>query len=166
MGHRSPLMRHAGCSPAIILCITLALCLCIRSIAHANPVPDPDRVAKHVVGTVILVGVIISLLFVESCLTFVLLLFAGLSGVPLLGALGAINAISYLLVLLPLLHVGVWVILAEAAVVPVEASLIKLVGCFEIFQGDRYGRLTWRYAFLVSLVGNAFSYGLGRTILG
>lgn len=151
--------------PAIIVYAAVAICLWACSIAQANPIPSPDRVAKTVVGTVILVGVVAGLLFVESCLTAMLLLFAGLTGLRMLGALVVINVISYVLVLLPLLHGGVWIYLAELAVVLVEAALIKLASAFEVFQADSFVRLKWRYALLVSLLGNAFSYLAGRMVL-
>lgn len=52
----------------------------------------------------------------------------------------------------------------EIAIVVAETALIKLLSSFNLFQGDTFDGLKWRWALLAALAGNACSYYVGTLL--
>jgi len=94
-----------------------------------------------------------------------ILLFFGIPIKPLIYFLYAGNLASYFLVLLPLSNIVTSIILLELAVVLCETVIIKYISTLEIDQEQFFSSLKWRYALLVSAIGNMSSYWVGEDLL-
>lgn len=139
--------------PTTLLAVFLVLGL--AATAQANPcIQDPSQIAASII-------VIIAALLLEVFVTTGLLLFSGIAVVPTFFPLLVGNAVSYLGILLPLFGATKSVWLVEVVVIGAEALFIKLLTRFDVFQGDSFQGLKWRYAFLCVFVGNACSYYVG-----
>lgn len=126
--------------------------------AYANPrVVNP----ANMVGWVVSAG---ASLMLEVFVTLGVLFFAGVAVGPMFFALVVVNAVSYIGVLLPLYGAVKNILFVEAVIVAIETTLIKVLVRFDLFQGDSFGGLRWRYALLCALAGNACSYFMGAVM--
>ncbi len=129
-------------------------------VAFANPVVfDP-------IGGISSVMVLGSAVTVEVCLVTLLLLFFDMSVKPLFFALFFGNLVLYFVAFLPLLHSLPSLWMAEALIVAADGIMIKVVSLCEIFQGMDFKELKWKYAFLISMLGNSISYYVGAVMIG
>jgi hypothetical protein len=136
----------------------LLLVLVSAGTVRANPLGvNPTGMAAGVV-------VISAALLLEVFVTSGVLLFCGIAVVPMFCALVFGNIVSYLGIALPLyaLVQRVWPV--EMTIVAAEAVLIKLLSSFNLFQGDTFDGLKWRWALLAALAGNACSYYVGTLL--
>ena len=128
--------------------------------AFANPVVfDP----LGSIGSVIVFG---GAIIAEACLVTLLLLFFNMSIKPLFFALFFGNMVLYFVVFLPLLDLlpNLWI--TEILIVIADCIMIKLISLFEMFQEIDFNGLKWKYAFLVSMLGNLISYYVGAVVQG
>jgi hypothetical protein len=137
-----------------------SLVLISAGTVQANPLggPDPTKLVASIV-------VVSAALLLEVFVTTGVLLFCGMAVVPMFFALVLGNIVSYLGVALPLyaLVQRVWPV--EIVIVAAEAVLIKLLSSFNLFQGDTFDGLKWRWALLAALAGNACSYYVGTLLV-
>jgi hypothetical protein len=138
--------------------LVLSLVLVGTGTVQANPLGvDPAGMAAGIV-------VISAALLLEVFVTTGVLLFCGMAVVPMFFALVLGNIVSYLGLALPLyaLVQRVWPV--ETVIVVAEAALLKLLSSFNLFQGDAFDGLKWRWALLAALAGNACSYYVGTLL--
>jgi len=126
--------------------------------AFANP-SDPF-------GDAFSIAVVAGAIFVEASLAALLLMFFSMSIRPLFFALFFGNLAIYFVVFLPLLDSLPSLWMAEAFIVAADGIMIKVISMCEMFQEMEFEKLKWRYAFLVSMLGNSISYYVGAIMYG
>jgi hypothetical protein len=99
-------------------------------------------------------------LVIESGIVTLALVSSGLLILPSFGALLVANCSFFLFGFMPLTgRVSLWFL--EPGVVIADALLIKLVVSAPFLQGGSFVGVTWRRAFIASLIGNAASFFIG-----
>ena len=134
--------------------------LFLAKVAFANPIVfDP-------VGSISSIMVLGGAITVEVCLVTLLLLFFSMSVKPLFLALFISNLIIYFVVFLPVLNLlpNLW--MAEVLIVAADGIMIKVISLGEMFQEQDFKGLKWKYAFLISMLGNLISYYVGAVMHG
>lgn len=138
--------------------VLLFLLLYPASVAFANPTIGPVTGLAYVM-------VLGSAMGLETSITTILLLFLSMSPVPVFFALLAGNLTIYFAVFLPVLDTNLSLLAAEAIIVGLEGTFIKLLSLSETFRMETFSLLKWRYAFIIAAVGNTVSYYVG-TVMG
>ena len=134
--------------------IAIAILLILPFIARANPVQIDGQSA------IAFAIVAFWALIVESGLVTLALVSRGVMIVPTFVTLIMANLLVFLFAFLPLSgRVSLW--LLEPGVVVADAGLIKLVMCGIFVQGSSFVGVTWRRAFIASLLGNCASFFVG-----
>ena len=141
-------------------CFVLFIVLFSAKVAFANPV------IFNPVESISSVMVLGSAITVEACLVTLLLLFFDMSVKPLFLALFFGNVVIYFVVFLPLIHSLPSLLMAEALIGVADGIMIKGISLCEMFQGLNFKQLKWKYAFLISMLGNSISYYIGAVTLG
>lgn len=134
--------------------IFIALLLLMPLAVRANPVQidGQSAIAFAIVAFWALV--------IESGLVTLALVSTGVLIVPLFFTLIAANVALFLFAFLPLTsRVSLW--LLEPSVVLADAVLIKLVVAAPFLQGGGFLGVSWRRAFVASLIGNVASLFVG-----
>ena len=134
-----------------------ALSAMTPTLAMANPTFRPGQF----VGSVV---VLFTAFVMELAVTTGYLLCVGMAAGTVFVALLIVNMASYLGVLVPGLELGIPPIFIEVVIVCLEAGAIKVMSGFQCFQGDFFGVLKWKHAFIAAALGNALSYGVGLMI--
>jgi hypothetical protein len=99
-------------------------------------------------------------LVIESGLVTLALVSTGVLIVPSFFSLIAANVALFLFAFLPLTgRVSLWFL--EPGVVLADAALVKLVASAPLLQGGGFLGVSWRRAFVASLLGNAASFFVG-----
>jgi hypothetical protein len=135
------------------------LVLFFAKVAFANPTGVPF----DGIGSIIVLGAAFT---VEACLVTLLLLFFGLSVKPLFFALFFGNLALYFVAFLPLLDLMPSLWMAEVLIVAVEGIMIKVISKCEMFWEIDFKGLKWKFAFLISMLGNVMSYYVGTVMHG
>ena len=131
--------------------VVLLLC---PLIAGANPV-EIDGQSAIAFGIVAFWALV-----VESGLVTLALVSRGVMIIPAFVTLGIGNLAVFLFAFLPVCgRVSLW--LLEPGVVAVDAMVIKLAMCAFFLQGSSFVGVSWRRAFVASLLGNCASFFVG-----
>jgi hypothetical protein len=134
--------------------LPIAFLLLVPLVARANPVQidGQSAIAFAIVAFWALV--------IESGIVTLALVSSGILIVPAFGTLIVANVGIFLLAFLPLTgRVPFW--LLEPGVVVADALLIKVAMCAPFLQGGNFVGVTWRRAFVASLLGNSASFFVG-----
>ena len=134
--------------------LSILALLMIPLIARANPVQidGQSAIAFAIVAFWALV--------VESGLVTLALVSTGVLIVPSFFTLIVANVALFLFAFLPLTgRVSLWFL--EPGVVLADAALVKLVASAPFLQGGGFLGVSWRRAFVASLLGNAASFFVG-----
>jgi len=138
--------------------LLLFLLICLSGAAFANPVIiDP-------IGSTAFVAVLGSAMVVEASIIAILLLFFDMRIGPVFAALFAGNLALYFIVFLPLLDAAPSLWIPETVIVAIEGTFIKIISFYDTFQMDSFKSLKWKYAFIISAVGNIVSYYVGAVM--
>jgi hypothetical protein len=138
----------------------IVLLFCLAAAAYANPIVfDP-------VGSVASAIVLGSAVVIEAGIVTLILLFWGIEPKPVYMALIVGNSAVYFLIFLPLVEFSSKIWIAEAVIVGLDAVLIKIITHYDIFCGDTFRLLKWRYAFIIAAIGNLVSYYVGVVMNG
>ncbi|MCG3150606.1 MAG: hypothetical protein PCFJNLEI_04094 [Verrucomicrobiae bacterium] len=139
--------------------ILILLLLCIPAAAYANPVMLPSS------GLLAFCIVVFWALVVEAGVVTLLLMFKGLVPLRFFMAFGLSNFAVFAFLFCPLLSLEkIPLGILELLVVGVDGAFIKLIARADGMQGDDYVSLSWSYALVTSLAGNAVSYFVGATM--
>lgn len=134
--------------------LAVAIFLILPLIARANPV-QIDGQSAIAFGIVAFWALVI-----ESGLVTLALVSRGVMIVPTFVTLIMANLLVFLFAFLPVSgRVSLW--LLEPRVVVADAVLIKLAMCAIFVQGSSFVGVTWRRAFIASLLGNSASFFVG-----
>ena len=134
--------------------IIIAALLVFPSVTGANPV-EIDGQSMIAFGIVAFWALVI-----ESGMATLVLLSCGLLVVPAFVTFIGVNVGFFLFAFLPLSRrVSLWVL--EPGVVLADALLLKLLACAPFLQGPEFLGVSWRRAFVASLLGNAASFFVG-----
>jgi hypothetical protein len=134
--------------------LSIAVLLLLPLIARANPV--------QIDGQSLIAFAIVAFwaLVIESGLVTLTLVSCGVIIVPAFITLVLANVLVFFLAFLPLTdRVSLW--LLEPGVVVADAVLVKLVASLPFLQSGEFIGVSWRRAFVASLVANAASFFIG-----
>jgi hypothetical protein len=139
--------------------IIILLSVLVPVVARANPyILDPSSLIAF--GAVALWALI-----VETGIVALLLVFRGLSPLRMFCGYFLTNVTVFIFVFCPLRdHLALPIL--EALVVAIDAAFIILLSKFAAFQGDSYRKVSWWFACLTSLAGNAASFFVGAIASG
>ena len=149
----------SNCRRAMKLRLSILLLCLFPVIAYANPVmiDGTSAIAFSIVAFWALV--------VESGIVTLTLVSCGILILPAFISLAVANIAVFLFAFLPLNgHVSVWVL--EAGVVVADGLLIKIVTAAPFLQGGGFVGVSWRRAFVASLLGNTASFFVGVLAAG
>jgi len=124
--------------------------------ARANPVSlDPSSLIAF--GVVALAAFV-----VESGLVALVCTFSGMAPARTLLAYFVTNSAVYVLFFYPILQKQ-WLplLLLELVVVVIDATAVKVLATLDWLQGFSFTGVTWRRAFVASVIGNVASYCVG-----
>jgi hypothetical protein len=139
--------------------LLVVICLLIPVVARANPVVVNP-------ASFIALGVVaLSALTIEAGLVALILAFAGLAPFKVFVAFFLANVVVFIFVFCPLRHHMALPFL-EALVIVIDAISIKLLSKVGSFQSESYRRVSWSFAGVTSLVGNAASFFVGVVASG
>jgi hypothetical protein len=132
----------------------IVLCLLMPLAARANPyVLNPS--------SMIAFGVVaFGALVVEAGIVALILAFAGMAPLKVFVGFLVANVAVFLFVFWPL-QLRIALPLLEAMVVVIDAASIKLLSMLPMFQGDSFRSVSWLFASITSLTGNAASFWVG-----
>lgn len=134
--------------------LSILACWLIPFIASANPIA--------INGQSVLAFSVVAFwaLVIESGIVTLAMVSRGIVIVPAFIILIAANVVIFVVAFLPLsARFSLWIL--EPGVVLVDAALIKLVLAVPFLQGGGFLGVSWRRAFLASLLGNAASFFVG-----
>jgi len=134
--------------------LAILLLLMLPLVARANPVMIDGQ--SLIAFTIVAFWALV----IESGIVTLALVSCGVLVVPAFITLILANVSLFLFAFLPLSgRVSLWFL--EPGVVLADAALVKLVAAAPFLQGGAFLGVSWRRAFVASLVGNVASFFIG-----